>query len=145
MTEVTSARLETKLKQLRITVGRTLQVIGSNRQNAIERYCTAIKSVTDSINEMQVSVEESKIQAEVEMTEITTWNAEIDQKLAEADIAVEELRNWLDKFKRDKDNVAREEQIQFETKLFETRMKFETELASAKAEALTTKSGNKTA
>ena len=88
---------------------------------------------------MRVAVEESKIQAEVDITEITTWNTEIDEKLAEADTAVEGLRKWLDQYKRDKDNVAREEQIQFETKLFETRMKFETELASAKEEALTAK------
>ena len=58
--------------------------------------------------------------------------------MAEADIAVEELRGWLDKCRKEKDNIAREEQIQFETKLFETRMKYETELASAKVKALNT-------
>ena len=118
MTEVTSARLEMKLKQLRITVDRTYQVIESNRQDAIERHCTAIKSVTNSTNEMRVSVGESKIQAEVETTEITTWNAEIDKELVEANIPVEELSKWLEKYKRDKDNVAREEQIQLETNVF---------------------------
>ena len=54
-------------------------------------------------------------------SEITAWNNGIDNKLAEADLAIEELR-----------------QMQFETKLLETRMKYETELASAKVETLNT-------
>ena len=58
-------------------------------------------------------------------------------------MAVEQLRKWVDQHKRKKDNVAREEQIQFETKLFETRKKFETDLASAKVETPTTKTGSK--
>ena len=136
--EVTNAKLETKLKQLRITVDRTYSIMETKRQEAVERHITAIKSVTESINEIRVAVEEGKIQAEVDVPEITAWNDNIDKKLAEADIAVEELRGWLDKCRKEKDNIAREEQIQFETKLFETRMKYETELASAKVEALNT-------
>ena len=130
--EVTNAKLETKLKQLRITVDRTYSIMETKRQEAVERHITAIKSVTESINEIRVAVEDGKIQAEVDVREITAWNDNIDKKLAEADIAVEELRGWLDKCRKEKDNTAREEQIQFETKVFETRMKYETELASAK-------------
>ena len=70
--------------------------------------------------------------------EITACNDNIDRKLAEADTAGEELRGWLDKCRKEKDNIAREEQIQFGTKFFETRMKHETELASATVEALNT-------
>lgn len=123
--EGTNAKLETKLKQLRITVGRTHNVVETKRQDAVERHITTIKSVTESINGMRVSVEEEKIQNDVDEGEITAWNNDIDKELAEADRAVEELRDWLDKCKREKENMAREEQIQFETKLFETRMKYE--------------------
>ena len=144
MTEVTNAKVETKLKQLKITVDRTHQIIEWNRQDAIERHCTTIKSVADSVNEIRVTIEESKIQAEVNITEIANWNAEIDKKLEAADLAVERLRKWIDEHKREKENVAREEQIQFETKLFETKMKFETQLAGAKVETPTTKTGNNT-
>ena len=144
MTEVTNAKLETKLKQLKITVDRTHQITESNRQDAIERHCTTIKSITDSINEIRVAIQESKIQAEVYITEIANWNDEIDKKLEAADLAVERLRKWIDEHKREKENVAREEQIQFETKRFETEMKLETQLASVKEETPTTKNGNKT-
>ena len=65
------------------------------------------------------------------------------KKLEAADLAVERLRKWVDQHKRDTENVAREEQIQFETKLFETKMKFEMQLASAKVETPTTKTGKK--
>ena len=77
MTEAINARLETKLKQLRITVDRARQIIELNQQDAIERHCTTIKSVTDSINVIRVAIEESLIQAEVDITEITNWNTEI--------------------------------------------------------------------
>ena len=91
-----------------------------------------------------MAVEESKIRAEVDMTEIANWNTEIDNKLEAADLAVEQLRKCVDQHKRDKQNVAREEQIQFETKLFETKMKFETQLAGAKVETPTSKTGTST-
>ena len=93
---------------------RTHQTIESNRQDPIERHCTTIKLVTDSIYEIRVAIEESKIQAEVDITEIANWNTEIDKKLEAADLAVERLRKWVDQHKRDKENVASEEQIQFE-------------------------------
>ena len=86
---------------------------------------------------MRVAVEEIKIQAETDITEITAWNTEINNELAESDKVVEELRTRLDQRRKEKDNVAREEQIQFETMLFKTRMEFETRLASAKVETLT--------
>ena len=104
MTEAINASLETKLKQLRITVDRTRQIIKSNRQDSIERHCMTIKSVTDSINEIRVSMEERLIQAEVDITIITNWNAEIDKKLATADMAVEQVRKWAGQHKRNKDN-----------------------------------------
>ncbi|CAB3996422.1 Collagen alpha-1(XXVII) chain B [Paramuricea clavata] len=136
-------KLDTKLKQLKLTVDRTGTIVESNQQDAIERHCATIKSITNSINEMRVAVEEIKIQAETDITEITAWNTEIDNKLAESDKVVEELRTWLDQRRKEKDNVARDEQIQFETMLFKTRMEFETKLASAKVETLTiNKEGN---
>ncbi len=71
--EVTNAKLETKLKQLRITVDRTYSIMETKRQEAVERHITAIKSVTESINEIRVAVEEGKIQAEDDVPEITAW------------------------------------------------------------------------
>ena len=132
----TDVKLETKLKQLRITVDRTNNIVETKRQEAIERHIKTIKSVTQSINEIRVTVEEEKIQSNVDEAEITALNNNIDKKLEHADIAVEELKAWLDKCRKENDDIAREEQIQFETKLFETRKKYEAELASVRVETL---------
>ena len=59
--------------------------------------------MTESINEIRVAVKEGKIQAKVDVPEIT------------------ELRGWLDKCRKEKNKIAREEQIQFETKLLEVQ------------------------
>ncbi len=106
-----------------------MQYYRNKTQEAVGIHITAIRSVKES-------VEEVNIQAEVDVPKIIVWND--NKKLAEADTAVEELRGWLDKCRKEKDNIAREGQIHFETKLFETRMKYETKLVSAKVEALNT-------
>ena len=129
-----AAKLNVKLTQLRITVERTNSVLDSNRQETIERHCVALKSITDSVNEMRVVVEESKIEAGEEMTEIATWNGALDAKLTEADNKSERVRKWLEQRKQEQETVAREEQFTFEAKLHKTRMNFQAELASAKAE-----------
>ena len=75
---MTNAKLETKLKQLRITVDRTYSILETKHQEAVERHISAIKSVTESINGVRVTVEE-KIQTEVDrgiMALTTNWQKE---------------------------------------------------------------------
>ena len=130
-----AAKLEVKLTQLRITMARTNSVLDTNRQENIERHRAAIKSITDSVNKLRLTVEESKIEAKEDMEEITKWNGELDAKLNAADKESERLRKWLEQRKQDQEKISREEQFTYEAKLHETRMKFQaelTELSSAK-------------
>ena len=76
---MTNAKLETKLKQLRITVDRTYSIFETKHQEAVERHISAIKSVTESINGVRVTVEEEKIQTEVDrgiMALTANWQKE---------------------------------------------------------------------
>ena len=128
----TQEKLDIKLKQLRIAVERTKTATDSNSQEAIERQLVTLKSISDSVNQIRVDVEELKIESEEEMAIITTWNVDLDSKLSEADMAMMQLRQWLEQRKREQEIAAREDQFGFEAKLHQTRMKFETELASVK-------------
>lgn len=123
-----AAKLDVKLRQLRIAMERTSSVLDSDRQENIERHRAALKTITDSVNEMRLAVEESKIEAKEDMTEITKWNDELDAKLIEADKDIERLRNWLEQRKQEQERISREEQFAYEAKLHETRMKFQAEL-----------------
>lgn len=56
-----AAKLDVKLTQLRMTIARTNGALDSNRREIIERHSTALKSITDSVNELRLTVEESDL------------------------------------------------------------------------------------
>ena len=109
--------MDVKLTQLHITIERTNNVLDSNRQENIERHRATLKTITDSVNGMRLAVEESKIEAKEDMTEITKWNSEIDAQLAEADKEIErprirlEERNKNKKRSREKSNLHMKQRI----------------------------------
>ena len=103
-------------------MARTNSVLDTNRQENIERHRAALQSITDSVNELRLTVEESKIEAKEDMAEITKWNGELDAKLNAADKESERLRKWLEQRKQDQEKISREEQFNYEAKLHETRM-----------------------
>lgn len=55
--------------------------------------------------------------------EISKWNDAPDVKI-DANVHVENLEEWLTKRKTEAETHEREEKIQFEVKLLETRMTF---------------------
>ncbi len=103
-----AAKLEVKLTQLRISMQRTNSVLDSNRWEIIERHSTALKSITDIVNELRLTVEENKIEAEENLDEIAKWNGQLDEKLTEADNEIQRLRQWLEQRKQQEEEVARE-------------------------------------
>ena len=66
-----AAKLEVKLTQLRIKMARRRSVLDLNQQENIERHYAALKTITDSLNELRLAVEESKIEAKEDIAEIT--------------------------------------------------------------------------
>ena len=59
--------------------------------------------------------------------EITTWNAEVEEKLSMADNDIKRLEKWQDEYKQKKESIAREEQFKFEIKLHETKLQLQSE------------------
>ena len=85
------------------------------------------------------AVEELKIGDSEDLMQNSVWSASVDVKLTEADNEVSHLQKWLDD-KKHVEVIAREDQIKFEVKLHETRLKLQAELQTAKPEGQSTTS-----
>ena len=89
----------------------------------------------------------AKIVAKEDLAQIGEWNAGIEEKLAKAEQEMKRLKTWNDEYSWRLCEEIRNQELEFEQKLFETRLKFQTELQQAKAtqEAKLSKSSNETA
>ena len=70
-----------------------------------------------------------------ELAKISEWNDSVESEITGADGAVSQLQGWLDDKKREEQNVAREDQMKFEIKLHETKLKLQAEYQEAKPES----------
>ena len=125
-------KLETKLKQLKLSVGRTNNILDSGKPESIKRHLSALRETVREANECKRAVESEKIEADKSAEEINDWNIEVETKIERADDSVNRLENWLSERKRTVDNVAQEEQFKIELKLHEKRMKMKAELELTK-------------
>lgn len=128
--ENAKGKLQTKLTQLGIHSKRTQQVLDSGSVEAIERHTGALRSTISEADELKRALEALKIEAEEDLGDIATWNAEIDHQLMKADEEVGKLRKWLEERRRQEETNAREEQLKFELKLQEQKMKLQNDLAT---------------
>ena len=99
------ANLETKLKQLLITSGRTNAVLETNEDIAIQRQTEALKALSSDVENARRAVEAQKIADDEEEIEIGNWNTQIEAKLAKADNEVKRLQKWQDDCKQEKERI----------------------------------------
>jgi len=72
--------------------------------------------------------EAEKIAAKVSDEEISAWNDGIMAKIEVADGQIENLEEWLARLKMEVENQEREEKMQFEIKLHESKLKLQEDL-----------------
>jgi len=77
---------------------------------------------------MKRAVEEQKLAAKMDLDEITQWNDSVDNKIFAADESVKILKDCIEEFRQRMQMMKQEKELDFEKKLFETKMKFQTEL-----------------
>ena len=63
---------------------------------------------------MGLHEEAKKLAVEEEVAKIQTWNTPLDARFEEADNEVVKIRRWLDDWKKEAEELAREEKLQFE-------------------------------
>ena len=128
--EMESEALDTKLTQLEITVQRTEFALTSARREQIKRHLEALKAISRETDEYKRAVELKKIANKEDLSEINKWHDEIDEKLNKADIEISRLEGWLNDKEKQEKFSAQEEQLKFELKLHETKLKLQTELTT---------------
>ena len=123
-TKAQIATLETKLVQLQITIKRTDGVLAKANEESIARHQAMLRAVTNEVDNLRLTVEAEEIAAKEYITE---WNVEINSKLEQTDGDVRATKRWLEENKRKQETIKREEKIQFEVKLLETKLKLQAE------------------
>lgn len=121
---VANTALETKLIQLQLTTKRTDGILAKTDEESISRHQTNLRMVIGEVDKLRLTVEAEKIAAKEDTTE---WNVEIDAKISEADAHVRKTKEWLAENKRKLAEIENEEKMQFEVKLYETKLKLQNE------------------
>ena len=67
-------RLETKLKQLKLGVERTENILDSGKPDSIKRHLNALRETVCETNEHKRVVEAEKIEADESIEKINEWN-----------------------------------------------------------------------
>ena len=119
-----SKALETKLAQLRITSKRTEGILAKSDEESIARHQGTLRTIIGEVENLRIAVEAEKIGKNENTTE---WSEEIDTKINEADKDVRLTKEWLAKHKRRQENIEKEEKMQFEVKLYESKVKLQRE------------------
>ena len=125
--------LDTKLIQLQFARERTEETIQSKRCDKIERQIKALKELSGEADQLKRTLEGMKIAAKESAEEVKQWNDQIEEKITRADDDILRLKEWLEKTKREENQKIREEELDYERKLFETCLKFQTELNAVKS------------
>ena len=95
-------------------------LVQSGTVEAIERHSGALRSTISETDQLKRTLEALKIEAKEDLSEIGSWNAEVDLQLSKADEKVGRLRKWLENRKREDEMTAREDQLKLEMELHET-------------------------
>ena len=85
--------LNTKVKQLKLAVGRTESFIAQRNEGAIEQHLSTLKFLTTEADHCKRVVEEAKIAAKEDAEELNQWIIQVDTKIFEADESVKKLKN----------------------------------------------------
>jgi hypothetical protein len=120
-----NSALGNKTKQLQITVKRTGDILDKGDEESIERHLTTLRTITREVEELRLAVEVEKIAAEEDTGE---WENEINMEIARADDGVRATKAWLDNNQKKRNALEREEKLEFEVRLHETKLKMQAEL-----------------
>ena len=126
------AALQTKITQLKMTMKRTDGVLAKDDEESVARHQATLRTIINEVDNLRLTVEAEKITAKEDPTE---WNAEIDDEMDQADTRVRATKQWLENKKKEQESIEREEKLQFEVKLLETKL-----ILQADHEALATQS-----
>ena len=126
--EAAKRELQTKLIQLQLTRDKAETVLASKNSNRIKRHVQSLQAIENSTDEARRKLEEMKIIDGEDAIAITTWNEEIENKIAMVDKDVDKLAAFLTEAEQRETEKARQEQLEFEKELIERKFRYHKEL-----------------
>ena len=91
-----------------------------------------MKALASETDHHKRALEEFKLDAMEDIEGIQKWNLEVDAKIITADQAVKRLKTALNDYQEEKTRDKQEKELEFERKLFEAKLKYQTEVLLAK-------------
>ncbi|CAB4001037.1 Hypothetical predicted protein [Paramuricea clavata] len=116
------------LKQLKLGVERTENILDSGKPDSIKRNLNALRETIRETNEHKRAVDAEKIEADESIEKINEWNLGIEVKIEQGDGEIKRLEQWLFEKEQSEKHVAQEKQFKIELKLHEKRLKMKAEL-----------------
>ena len=92
----------------------------------------ALKELSREIDNLKRTIEGKKFAAKEDVPEIGKWSDEVEARISEADDDVLRLGKWIEELKWEDSQKLRQQELEYERTLFETRLKFRSELNAAK-------------
>ena len=120
--------LETKLKHIAITRGKTEKVLDSNNQQRIERHREALENLVSEANASKRTVKRLKIASGDDIESIGEWAENIENTIGQADIDLDRIQKWVTESNEHAKAKSRKEQLEFEKELLETKLHYKTQL-----------------
>ena len=131
--EAAKSTLESKLLQLQLTKGRTGEIMQGGMVTRVQRQIKTLKELTEEADGLRRSIEATKIAAKEEIAEIKTWSDDIEAKIMEADDDISRLSKFVEELNKRDNQKLREEELDHEKRLFETRLHYQTQLEAKKS------------
>ena len=98
-------KLETRLKQLKLGIERTGNILDSGKPESIKRHLNVLRETVRESNEHKRAVEAVKIEAD-ESIDIKKGNLKIEGKIEQGDGEIDRLEHWLFKKEQSDKHVA---------------------------------------
>ena len=128
-----TTELATKRLQLAMATKRAPKILEAGKSEPIKRHLETLQTIVSEINQCKRTVEAEKIAEKEDISEINTWNDEIDNELEMADCEIKRLQERLAEREHTHKFAAQEEQFRFEMKLHEEKLRLQSEFAKKSA------------
>ena len=132
--ESLTAKLEAKLTQLRLARDKTDTVITKNNRETIKRHQQTLKTLIDETDGSRLELETLNLVNKEDAESTRDWNSKIEDEIGKADQCLVAVQTWIEDNTRENDRKRRQEELDHERELFETRLKYQTELDRSKGE-----------
>ena len=103
-------KIQKKLSMLKFTREETARILEKNTARSLERHLRGFDQQIDDVHALVMTVQELKIEADEDPTEVREWSQEIEGELAEFEDLAEELQTKMRALQREEQQIITREE-----------------------------------